>query len=148
MIDIKTNFEKYVNINCGGCGVFAVEIYKLLKRMNPMSSVEIYILTNRTKKYYDKCSAEIKKGKGYFTVSKLFKKELFINHVVVRLDNYFYDIDGQFTEKELLSKWKCKKLINIPFDDMNTLIKRKDGWNSYFDRSQIKEIRTEFSKII
>lgn len=140
LLNIGKNFE----INYGGCGIFALEVYKKLKEHN--INCEICVLSNKNQLYYNNIRKDILTGKGYFTISKLSKNDFWISHIIIKYDELYFDSKGKYNKKELLQKWKNLKIVKISFEDLKKLTSRKEGWNENFDRKLKKTLQLIFDE--
>lgn len=148
---VQWRMLKVSNLNRGGCGVFAVAVTKELKKRgidceiitvgygedNSPFAVKNTLLSN---------SGNLKLSDDW-DVNGLFR-----DHVGVRFKHkritYTYDSVAIYRSVRKFgvrgdSTWKC----NYPYgkgmsvEDMDKLVRTKNGWNTDFDRKQIATVK-------
>lgn len=130
---IKDVTKKVKHVNRGGCGVFALELGKVLKE-NKIKFKYVMLfrhIDNEDKDYFKTLMEN--------NMVSDFNSEASWTHIVVKVGKKY--IDGE----EMLDKPKHKG-IPMNEDFLNNLIKQKSYWNSMFDRKQKPTIKKILEK--
>lgn len=112
------------DINCGGCGCFALELGKILEEFNP----EYWIFT------YDFSINNYKKG---------IESVLSCRHVLVKVFDRFIDSDGTYTDPEDSSNriHEGYPFIQVSREELERFVADRGIWNDWYKRRYNKEIR-------
>lgn len=142
--------KKINNLNCGGCGVFAVELYKRLKGLELGVEPQLWILSSwsSTEERYREIR-EMLRAKGVTrTLGKFNDYGWYLRHVIVEFAGGWFDGTGFYQNFESLNdNWGCKNAFKIEFEDIETMVSDPSGWNDRFDREEIPEMRKWFARM-
>lgn len=121
--------QEYLNgipcINCGGCGVSAISMYKWLKKHDNGRVKFVYLYTSRTT-YLNNEAILRNKRTG---------KPEAPSHCCIYYDGQFLDSKGQVD----MERYNWFQIIDEP-DFVEKSIQNEDSWNESFDRDNIPKI--------
>lgn len=129
--NIKNVNKTIVKIDHGGCGFFALELYKQLSKRKFLSSIVLVETDVDTKRTVDKMifdSGEICINSAYLTMfakTDIHRQDVsFCNgHIAIKFDGRLYDNNGQNFGNTISE--------HITAENMERLLKR-DCWNEDF----------------
>lgn len=113
------------DINSGGCGVFALELGKILEDFNPQYLIFTY--SDSLKNYKLKVEDTMP-----------------CRHVFIKVFDRYIDSDGFHSLLELQNKYPFSVLTEISRQELEYFVSIKSNWNSYFDRETDGPVVIEF----
>lgn len=137
-------------LNSGGCGVFAVELYKRLKALDLGVEPQLWILSSlsSSEARYLEIREILKASKTRRTLGQFNDYNWYLSHVVVEFAGGWFDGTGFYRDYESLNgNWGCMNRFRVEFEDMVTMVEDPSGWNEKFDREQIPEMQQMFDRI-
>lgn len=138
------------NLNRGGCGVFAVELYKRLKGLELGVEPQLWILSSwsSTEERYREIREMLRANNTRRTLGQFNDYDWYLSHVVVEFAGGWFDGTGFYRDFESLNgNWGCRNAFKIEFEDMETMVSDPSGWNDTFDREEIPEMREWFARM-
>lgn len=138
--------EKVRNVNCGGCGVYAVELAKRLHKLG--------ITDCKIRAYGDRYEVDISEveNTNFRTNKPTHSSEwnrngVWFHHVKVEWNGALWDSEGKVS-LDRANTWNWSKLQKGSISDkaMRILTKLASNWNSWFERDQIPKIRRIMNK--
>jgi hypothetical protein len=127
--DINTSVK---NINWGGCGIFAEQLYKTLLKLG--IETKLAVITNDARQL----KRRIK--------NKPYKNEPLVQHVVVRLGKKLIDSEGIYNKPKDINFYYDNEIAPIPLAVLSKWNKKADFWKDYFNRKDIKTIKTKLAE--
>jgi hypothetical protein len=125
--DVRKFLNSIEDINCGGCGVSALSMYRWLKKHNQLDDTKIVLM-------YDSCEKQ-----EYLNNKKVLRQKdgvpIAPSHCCICQDGEFVDS----TDKLKIAEYKWFQIINEE-DFLRKVIVEGQYWNSMFDRKNIKII--------
>lgn len=112
-------------INSGGCGIFALELGKILEDFNPQ-----YLIFT-----YPECL------KNY---RLQVEDTMPCRHVFIKVFDRYIDSNGVHSLLELQNEYAFSVLTEISRQELEYFVSIKSNWNSYFDRETDVPLVVEF----
>ena len=137
-LDVKTINEKCCNvldlyipyINCGGCGISSLSIYRWIKKnFNLTDMYFVYVYTNRTEENFKINDKLVKQNR----LKTLFAP----SHIYLKIGNYFIDSNG--CSKSMKSRYNSSH-IEITEKQLIRSINFAKNWNDFFNRENVTKI--------
>lgn len=135
---------KYNTLNCGGCGVFAVELYEKLKELG--GDPKLYILSNYSYNEFEHIRKKLIKDCNILPDLGMYNDyNWYLSHVVVHFDGGWFDSTGVYKSfDELNEGWCCEHHFEIDYSEMKVMVDSPNGWNDMFSRSLIPKLKKDF----
>lgn len=139
----------YPNVNRGGCGITAFYIQKGFQYLGENSQIividhEEYINDNPLYSNFNEVSELVNSTRG----KNLEDFGIGILHVMVKYQNYYYDICGKSDYNKLYDNWgNVQEILKLEEETLKFLIKDKYGWSKYFDRTLAKYLQKDIYQI-
>lgn len=131
-------------INSGGCGVFAALIYPHLERLslNPViRAIGYYFKPRNIDEERDNILSNAQDPLDKYNWS--IDASHYLIEVNILGNSYYLDSEGVYSESKLKSKgWKVAE-GSYTYEEMKAFAESRNGWNTYFDRSQIPSIQQQ-----
>ena len=121
------------DINRGGCGIFAEELYNTLIKLG--NKPQIYIITRFN--INDVLEAIANDNTYGFS----------FNHIIIKIGKYYYDSNGKRTIEDYRDIYGSNiSFVNCSIEYLNKLNANIDVWNDTFNRNKTKNIQAVLEK--
>jgi hypothetical protein len=126
LIKVRQILDNIDDINCGGCGVAALAIYRWLKKNNLLFGGEEIVFLYCWEDSVFKCNDKVFKGER--EPAELEAP----SHIVLNIEGTF--IDSTFRTNETLTERYQAKHLGVTEDILLKTINNIGSWNDMFER--------------
>jgi hypothetical protein len=137
-------YEKFNNINKGGCGEIAIFLYDELKECGVNSSIRV-LERNHIKEPFENLKSNTNND---FTPYEFQDNVNTLTHLVVKINGYYVDCTGVYkTISKMRDYSDLCDIGEFPVSPLRKLVSEVGLWNSAFDRNQLPEIQSEIKNV-
>lgn len=135
--------NSFIHINGGGCGEFALALGKKLKKNNIKFK---YVLLNEREGSTIQNVREFNSLKKKSSLHHINVEGFNVYHIMIYVKGQFIDCTGVYNSlKE--TEWNYCKVSAILKEKTLKKLCENGGWNFYFDRDQIPDIKKRISSL-
>ena len=141
---LKVIDKKFDYVNCGGCGVVALFISEELTKYNIKHDIIWIAYPNQKVKSVLKKTLKTNSNPSLYDINGAT-----LVHAMIRIGrDKFVDSTGVTKGFNNTEWWRYNNLTKVDIEILRTLALNPNGWNSSFNRSQIKPIKKIVKKTL
>ena len=138
----------FPDLNCGGCGAFALYLSKELDKIGVDHSI-VWIGEN-----YGDCDEDTHEllhsvfhdNGQWSNVTNFHDVDISLTHIMIDIDGYLVDSTGVYMSLDDTEFYMKSELGVITQEQLEWLVSNPEGWNSWFNRDDMPKVNKMVKK--